>query len=440
MRVIRHEPVVTVLEDRPPVNYTVVGRRPWLEGCFPGNALSGGGLIRVEDPSHLREVHDDLGRWPVHGVDSETHGGPGKKGLDAWRKDSKIVLFQIGTEEKVYLLEPDLIPEFRAELESDAHLHLLQNGIYDFKFILAKYRIHLVRMFCTMLTEQLLTAGLSGKKVGLEDIGRRYPPYQLMSKAARELFINFQGTFNLEMLYYAGHDVWSLFPIYRAQLEQIKAKQQRTVCGIEFDAMPCTAEMELGGVWWHTGKHELALTYFRRRQNEIEEFLQAECRKLASHKDPNLKLFPGFETLANLQSNDLKMELLESWGFDVENIQQSTLEEINDSRVKILAEYANVMKIVSTYGDNIQEKIDPETGLWHPQYNQMGAGDSEDRMGHSSKATIATGRMCGNAQQFPRPLKIFDPIVNVDEISRLENKYADRLQTLRALQKLPEAA
>ena len=182
------------------------------------------------------------------------------------------------------------------------------------------------------------------------------------------------------------------------------------------------------------------MTYFRRRQNEIEEFLQAECRKLASHKDPNLKLFPGFETLANLQSNDLKMELLESWGFDVENIQQSTLEEINDSRVKILAEYANVMKIVSTYGDNIQEKIDPETGLWHPQYNQMGAGDSEDRMGHSSKATIATGRMCGNAQQFPRPLKIFDPIVNVDEISRLENKYADRLQTLRALQKLPEAA
>jgi ribonuclease D len=87
-------------------------------------------------------------------------------GLDAVSPSSQLVLAQIGTrdqvdangkvtrEGQVVVMEPKLLPEFIDILQDRSRLKLLQNAVHDFRFLMAKYGIHMSGMYCTMLAEK----------------------------------------------------------------------------------------------------------------------------------------------------------------------------------------------------------------------------------------------------------------------------------------------
>jgi DNA polymerase-1 len=432
-------PVSYVLEDRLKVNPFVIGRPGWLEGAFaPGALPDRDKIIAFQNERDLLSVMEWLGQLQVLSADTETTG-PDKEHIEPWLDASYITLFQIGNAQRQYLVEPELIPHFKKLLEGEQWLKVGHNLEYDFKWFLGRYGVHLVRMYCTMLVEQSLTAGLPGIKVNLADTIRRRLGI-LLSKQVRDEFLTFyyHPIFTPEMVYYGARDVLLLEPLLRKQVPELKRWKLEKISQLEFDVIPVIAEMELGGCFWDQEKHKLALKYFLRRADEIEARIPVLLRELRGSKKAK-GLFADIEEVVNLRSSEQVLELFEELGYDLENIQRETLEEMARSSegpvaelFELMAEYSNVTKVKGTYGDKLLDRVDPKTGLLHFRFFQMGSGEF-DGSSHSDKDTVATGRMAGNAQQFPRPMRIYDPVVDPAELTLVWSLFGDRLRELGAV-------
>lgn len=401
------------LEEHIEVPYTIVGRREWVERC-PDPSLTFADVCEVRDSSDLLSVRQWLLDHPVHGLDCETRGKDADDGLDPLSPTSEIVLFQYGTPDRVYVIEPALLPEFKDILESDHWLKIGQNLKFDFKFAFAKYGIHFVRMYDTMLAEQLLTAGLAGVRVSLSELARKYPPFHLISKEQRREFIEGRGLLSREAVEYAVRDVFVLFPIFQAQSKRLKDLKMEVVAKDEFDCIPVTAEMELVGVTLDLKTLAMAAEPFERRADEIQNrVLELYNQELKSKGIRKNVLLPDLPAILDLDSPSQKLEALQNLGFDIKDVQRDTLEELPHEMAKLLAEYSECMKIITTYGERLSERISLHTGRLHPEFHQLGAGDMDARRGRVTKTTIATGRYSGDMQQLPRPSfrleKVFDP-------------------------------
>jgi DNA polymerase I-like protein with 3'-5' exonuclease and polymerase domains len=422
------EPTATPLEDAIPLSYTLVGTQEWFDTAFDPDAFDPEQQLLVSSPADLAEPKEWLSKRPLLGVDTETTGPyfSDDKGyaMNPVNPDTRIVTLQVGDESHVWVIDPALIEEFREPLESTKHLHLAHHWLYDFKWLLVKNKIHILRMYCSMLVEQLLTAGKMGIKVGLADCSRRYEPNFIISKAVRSLFIHLnEGKMSREMIRYAARDIPLLFPVFREQCKQIDRLKLKTIAQLEFDVVPCTAEMEIGGVFLDTVKLQLLIKYWLERQDEMEKkiiSLYSERRKAMGRVN---FIIPELNEVFDLDSNKAKMEALKKIGIELDDVKRVTLLTVDDPIAKLLGEYSNVTKMTSTYGENMLQKINEYTGMWHPRFAQMGSGASEgDAQGRDSKETTATGRYVSDAQQFPRKQERYaletDPDVRAEVVSR----------------------
>jgi DNA polymerase I-like protein with 3'-5' exonuclease and polymerase domains len=423
-------PVSCQLDEHFPINFKVVGRREWIEGRFEKGALLDDQKIFISEPGDLADIKTWYDHQPIHGEDSETSGKDPDDGLDPRSATSEIVMWQMGTEELVHILDPHLLPEFKHHLESTEFLHLLQNAIYDFKYALMKTRIHMNRMADTMLNEQLLTSGLSGMKVGLEDISRRYKPNRLISKEIRKQFIHLgERRFTRKMAYYAARDIALLFPVFRGQVEELKRYKMIQVAQDEYDVIPCTAMMELGGVLIDSRVLRMALSYWEQHQIHLEqEIMKLYDKSLDNSGKRRLFLIDGMQEVFKVKSAKDKLKALREMGFELSDTKRETIEENVDHPIAgLLAEYSAVMKITSTYGENLLSRIDPRTGLFYPDFRQLGSGEEEGRGGKDVKDTIATGRYSSNFQQMPRKKERYAPVISLEEIARIRYHFADKL-------------
>ena len=422
----------------------------------------------VDNLSVLDEVRDDLLSRRVLGVDTETTGpymaGDKRYSLSPWNPGTRMVLAQIGTEDMTYLLEPDLVPEFKDILESESILHLLHNASYDFKWMLIKYGIHITRMYCSMLAEQLLTAGIPAMRVTLGDSVRRRPPYWLISKAIRDLFTHLdhvdgcpdclggQKKLTAKMGYYAARDIPLLFPLFREEVILLKKWKMQLCAQDEFDVIPAVCEMEIGGVCLDQPTLKQIIDYWIRREKQVSDKIlklyDSEIKKKGKTSD---FLFPEMAEALNLKSNTAKLEALRNLDLDLENIKRDALKNIGKGFIerkvghntvkisvdftpeqrelaKLLAEYSNIVKMTSTYGQNMLDKINKSTGLWHPGFFQMGSGEMEGRKSNGEGGdTTATGRMSGDAQQFPKPETRYEALFDPDEIERVKKQFANQI-------------
>jgi DNA polymerase I-like protein with 3'-5' exonuclease and polymerase domains len=424
-------PVSCQLDEQFPIDFKVVGRRDWIEERFEPDAIFDEQKIFISEPGDLADIKAWYAKQSILGEDSETTGNTPEDGLDPRSATSRIVLWQQGTEELVHLIDPALLPEFKEQLESKDHLHLLQNAVFDFKYAIMKYGIHMERMADTMLNEQLLTSGLTGTKVGLEDIARRYKPFRLISKEIRKQFIHLGARrFTRKMAYYAARDIALLFPIFREQVVELKRQKMVQAAQDEYDVIPCTAMMELGGVLIDPRILRMALTYWEQHQIDLErQIMTLYDQSLDESGRRRLFLIDGMQEVFKIKSSKDKLRALRDMGFNLSDTKRETIEEnVNHPIAGLLAEYSAVMKITSTYGENLLVQIDPRTGLFYPDFRQLGSGEEEGRGGKESKDTIATGRYSSNFQQMPRKKENFAPVTDPLELSRLRITFAKSLE------------
>ena len=468
-------PFVTPLEHHIPVNWYVVGKRKWLDEAWEAGALEDAQRIVITKRSDMTPVKTFLNSLRTCGVDTET-AGPYKANdkyysLNSLNEGTRVVLLQVGNQDCVYLIQPELIPEFKEYLESDQVRHVGHNLSYDFKWLFVKYGVHMQRMYCSMLAEQILTAGLMGVRVNLADSVRRRAPYWIINKAVRDAFVHFghtsgcpdcEGGFHKqltrEMGYYAARDIVLLFPLMREQVREIKHYRLERVAQVEFDIIPATAEMELGGVDLSLPVMRQVIEYWTQREKELaDEFfaIYSEEQKKAGKESNNLLV--DFSVGFNLKSGPAKLAALRELDIDLDNIQRSTLKNAVKGKIErkagkrtieitldltptqrrlleIFAEISNVFKMTSTYGKKMVDKISPVTGRWHPTFKQLGSGEEEGRRsGGEDKATIATGRFSSNAQQFPKPKEEFAAVRAPKEVQQVMLHFANEIAATKAL-------
>lgn len=439
------EPVSTPLEDLIPVNYKVIGREDWFRKAFEPEALLSSEKVIIRDSSDLAPYKRWVSAQKALGGDTETTGRivKGDKGfsMNPVNEGTRFVLVQLGTEELTLLIDPELAIEFKEPLESAAILKIFQNALYDFKWLFSKLQIHMNRIYDTMLAEQVLTAGMLGIRVGLADLVRKYDPFYLISKAVRSKFVELNdGKMTRDMVYYAARDIPIMFPVFRSQIKELAQRNLNGTAQLEFNCIPCTAEMELGGVYLKEDKLELLIQYWLEKQSDMEsQILNLYSEELKRKGFGSNYLFPGMSEVFDLGSAAQKLEALRMLGFQLDDTKRDTLMEIDHPIAKLLGEYSNVTKWTSTYGENMRGKINPYTGMWHPRFAQMGSGEMEAASGRDSTTTTATGRYVSDAQQFPRKAERYALLKDQELAGSVAEHFSDVLAKLRE-QELGKAA
>ena len=461
-------PVCTPLEMHVPVNYRIVGRPDWLQSAWEPGAWDQNQVIQVTSTGDLAPIKEFLDRIRIHGIDTETTGRTvkGDKGysMNPVNPDTRMVLFQIGNEDQVYLIDPDLVVEFKPWLESDKFLHLLHNAIYDFKWLLVKYGVHMQRVYCSMLAEQILVAGLLAMKVGLADCVRRHEPFWLINKAVRDMFIGLDDErrkLTRSMAYYSARDIVLMFPLMQDQSKLLKQWQLLDTARDEFDVIFPTAEMEIHGVNLSVPIMRQIIEYWTQHESDLGEKIFKLFTAMKKQQGSLVgSLIPGLDSVFNLKSNAEKLAALREIDINLDDIRRDTLKDVTKNKVKgkdfspeqremckLMAEFSNVTKMTSTYGTNMVDKINQHTGKWHPRFKQLGSGEEEGRKsGGEDKATIATGRFSSDAQQFPKPKELYAPVRRPEEIEHVMSAFGAQIAAMRAerlaveSQQLKEAA
>lgn len=423
------EVICTPLEEHISVKCVIVGKSEWIDSHFMPDAISWAyRVVRVSEPSHLHRVREWLDKHKYHFIDTETTGADKRSGLDPWHPQSRLLMMQIGNDEVVFVVDPDLIPEFSQYLENPDFIHVFQNGVFDWKYIFAKYKIHINHFYDTMLAEQLLTSGKLGMPVNLAAIARRRPPYRIITKKVRKEFIEFKGKFTKDMVYYAARDVVLLPAIMYDQMSQLKKLDMEVVASDEFNCIPVTGSMELGGVPFSERTLRLSLEYWVQKQKDLETKILAEYDKRMNQKGATTGyLLPDMKFEFDVNSNASKLSALRNLGLEIDDVQRDTLEELSDPIAALLGEYSEAVKVTSTYGENMINRINPVTKRLQVEFNQLGHGDIESKAGKAT--TIATGRYSSDFQQLPKARNIYD-LVRGEELQTVRTLFADRIEQL----------
>jgi DNA polymerase I-like protein with 3'-5' exonuclease and polymerase domains len=429
------ERIASPIEEYWEVPFVMIGDTNWFNTSFETGALDNVTCINVDtDREEVSKVLLYLSGAGMLGIDTETMGDDKRSGLDPWRADSRLLLFQIGTADSTWIVQPEYVLLFRSVIEDPNIIHILQNAVFDYKFLKAKYKIEIANIYDTMIAEQVITAGRSGMRVSLAEICRRYEPYRLISKDQREEFVNFKNRnykFSWKMLYYAARDINLLFPIRTNQLTTLQHFQLLQTSTLEFQLIPCTAMMELGGVYINQVTLGHAISYWTSEQVRLEtaiiELYQAE---LKGKKKKNLMLIEGIGETLTVGGPAQKIEILKTFGFKVENAQRETIEGIDHDVARLLAEYSGVMKITSTYGDNLLKRVNPINGRLHPEFNQLGMGEIA---AGAHRDSIATGRYSSDFQQMPRPNPVYAVVTDNELINKLTKMRETKCQEKYAI-------
>lgn len=444
------------IEEGIHVPFHLIGRPQWFKDSIAEGVAPESAITVVNSLSDLCESQAWLKKRKVLGLDSETGGENKRDGLDPVAATSRMLIFQLGTPEMVYLIEPALVPDFKEILESEDHLFLAQNGVHDFKFMFAKYGIHYINykfnpetdlcepcFYDTMLAEQLITAGLYGVTVGLEELAERYHPHRLISKLVRKEFIDMRGVLEYRHLYYAARDVYLLFAIHAAQQLEIKKHPgMYERMQLEFCAVAGTADAELTGFVLDEVRINATLDYWKKKASIIKVKVTKLYNDVLEKQGKRRNfVLPDVSEEFDLDSASQKLIALRKMGFELDDTKRETLQALDSEITDLLGEYSECTKIISTYGEGLLKRRSRTTGRLHPEFNQLGSGDMEARKGRQGKATtIATGRWSSDAQQFPRPDHILDPIVGEDAESVKLLFAAEYNKALEVLNKPEEAS
>lgn len=438
------------LEEDIHVPLHLIGTPEWTHNSIAEGSVDLSAITTVRSGSDLSGIKAALENEKVLGIDSETGGDNKRDGLDPIASTSRMLIFQLGTPKMVYLIEPKLVPEFKEILESQQHLFITQNGVHDYKFALAKYGVHFINyyydkskdtcipcIYDTMLAEQILSAGLFGVQVGLEELAEKYPPHYLISKAIRKEFIDLRGVLEYRHLYYAARDVLLLFHIRTGQMAQIKkypGMWERLQ--IEFCAIDGTADAELTGFDLDEARIGNIIEYYKNKASNIRTQVIALFNDyLAAHHLRRNFVLPDSLEEFDLDSAGQKLAALRKMGMEIVDVKRETLQELDTEITNLLGEYSKCTKIISTYGEGLLAKKSKTTGRLHPEFNQLGSGDLERKKG-AKATTIDTGRWSSDAQQFPRPEHILAE-VSGNEASKVISLFSTQYK--EAAKKLQEA-
>ena len=305
-------------------------------------------------------ILEKIERYPIIEVDTETTG------LDALT--DKVVLLQLGVAGRSFVFDVRKgnvnAQIFKPLLEDKDHLKILQNAVFDYKFLKTNFGVEINRMYDTMLAEQLLFLGLN-PKASLQYLAAKY--FHLnMPKDVGPTFEKYNQKYQEFQLRYAANDVSLLRDIYNLQLPQLKQQGLMRVAKLEFEFISVLSEMELNGI-------TLDVEKWRKIIDEMtieRDLLRTQISEILSPTIDQTTLFGV--SLLNLDSPMQLVKSLNTLGIPVESTDVKVLERYKDNPiVKSVLDYRKYEKFITTYGEALISKIHPKTGRLHTDFTQM---------------------------------------------------------------------
>ncbi len=335
---------------------------------------------------------EDLSAAKIIAVDVEANS------LDPYT--GVLLLVQLSTEAKSYIFDARSIlfkdlPLYKKIMEDSNIIKLLHNASFDYKYLKLHTHVELKNIFDTMLAEGVLKAGL-GMGYRLKDLVDRRIQKDLLNKDLQKSFIDVTKNTKItdEQLKYAASDTLILFPLFRQQIEDLKKENLQKIAKLEFAVSPVVAEMELKGVFIDVKKWRKIIADLGEKRDRLAIEFQEAIRHLYSFSQ--MDMFGGMGDMININSQVQLMELFNNkLGLNIPSTNDAILNRVNNPIVKLLRDYRGYAKLVSTYGENLLQKINPVTGRLHPSFLQI---------------ATATGRFaCNdpNVQNIPRNSKEF---------------------------------
>ncbi len=287
-----------------------------------------------------------------------------------------------------------------------------QNLKFDLQW-LYNYDIKPRKVYDTMIVEQVLYLG--------------YPPehkdlihgisYSLQSIAKRRCNIFIDKTIRGQIQWrgiddsvikYAADDVVYLYDIMVSQLKDCQIKECTLAAKLECDFVPVIAYMEWCGIHLEESKWKAKMVNDKKNLDKaIEDLNRYVCNhpnlKEFTHVDTQGNLFSGFNTepvcTINWASSKQVIPLLKKLGFDTTVEDKKSGEDKDSAMEKVLKKqkgiddeflklylgkgeegdddyypgYNGSAKVVTSFGQNHLNAINPNTGRIHTNYKQLGA-------------------------------------------------------------------
>lgn len=385
--------------------YYVTGQRE-LFGWYSGAKYK---CITVE------ESFEVLNPLSIVGLDTETTG------TEIWT--GRLLLLQLGNKENQVVIDCTTIDinQYKGYLESN-RLFIIHNAKFDLRWL---YKEHIVvrNVYDTYLGEKILFLGFPPGIVSLslQACCDRYL-HVYLDKTVRG---KIHAGVTEEVIVYAANDVVYLEDIMNAQMKIIAQRGQQNALEIENKFVRVLAYIEFCGIKLDPSRWKAKMVKDEDRLRVAEQKLNDWVVKYVLDKDdpsliqrnydshkkgkptklkesvyvviPAPSLFSEFDTgpqcIINWSSSKQVIRLFKELGFDLlvkdkktgkmkESVESKYIEMQKDKSdiVPLYLEYSAAFKVVTSFGQNFLDAINPITQRIHPTFNQM--MDTGERLPH----------------------------------------------------------
>lgn len=375
--------------------YFVTGQRELFE--FPDVKYK---CISVEESLRILEP------IRVVGLDTETTG------TEIWQ--GKLLTLQLGNKENQVVIDcmTTDVKQYKDYLESD-RLFIIHNAKFDLRWL---YKEHIVvrNVYDTYLAEKILYLGFPPGiiSLSLQACCDRYLNVFLDKTVRGKIHVGMTE----DVIVYAANDVVYLEDIMNSQLSIISARGQRVALDIENEFVRVLAYIEFCGIRLDPEKWKAKMVKDAERlriaEQKLNEWVVDYVMKkndpslIASNYDSHKKgkpakladsvymvipapsLFSEFDTgpqcIINWNSSKQVIRLFEELGFDLlvkdkktgkmkKSVESKYIELQADKStiVPLYLEYSAAFKVVTSFGQNFLDAINPVTHRIHPTFNQM---------------------------------------------------------------------
>lgn len=359
-------------------------------------------LITVEESLQLLES------LRIVGLDTETYG------TEIWQ--GRLMLLQLGNRDFQVVIDCDTVDvtRYKEFLESD-RLFIIHNAKFDLRW-LYKEGIVVRNVYDTFLAEKILFLGFPPGmfSLSLQACLIRYLNIKLDKSVRGEIY---KGV-TTRVIIYAANDVVHLEDLMVEQLKFIEARGQSTALNIENEFVRVLAYIEYCGIRLDPVKWKAKMVKDAERLQKAEQALNTWVVDYVTSKgeitnvaydtttrrgkkkrakssigvyvaiDPQGNLFEEVSNkprcIINWNSSKQVIPLFEELGLSLWAKDKKTgkMKKSVDSKllepqkslspiVSLYLEYSAAFKVVTSFGQNFLDAINPVTGRIHPTFNQM---------------------------------------------------------------------
>jgi DNA polymerase I-like protein with 3'-5' exonuclease and polymerase domains/intein/homing endonuclease len=328
----------------------------------------------VTTADELRAVGAALSQQPAVGFDSETTS------LDPYAGRMRLVQLA-APDGQIVIIDLDRFgpPETHAQTETLAPLRQLlaaprpvkvaHNAKFDAKWVKHQLGVELGGLFDTLLASQLVSAGDTEDRHGLQVVAERYLN-ETVDKA--EQLSDWSGTLSEAQLDYAARDAAVMLPLRDALIKRLKSDGLVQVAQLEFECVMAVACLELAGLFLDKERWREQIAIVKSKRAVLAEALQA----MLAEGTVQGSLFENARADINLDSHTQLTAALKRLNVPLPDSTRNWKLQPLAADYPVIAkllDYRTMQKSLTSYGENILDELNPATGRIHANFHQIGA-------------------------------------------------------------------